>query len=140
MLVLTKRNNQKGLLKMFKATGQFISAEKDTYGNGCDPDSSLVSQYDETFTAPTLKELFENIASHFNVELKNISINECNNNTIIISRYENDNFCKPSKSTMVKWRKGLISLWLVDYSFKIEQINDVDFSKMSNEEIEKLIG
>ena len=127
------------MVAKFYAKGVSIHVEQHVWEQGGLPETARSYSNYIKISANSLNDLFNDIASYFEIEKQNISINECKNSIINVSVYEKtDAGGFANKNDIKKWKEGDIVLFLCDYTFKIEKREDVDFSTMSRDDLKTM--
>lgn len=123
---------------MFKAVNVVYTIEEDQYENGCIPDTSRSCPTRPDVTGKTLDALLQAIADIFGVDRSSIMVDEWNTGGITLSRHEFITGGKATEDAIAQWKMGKRKLFLADYMFVVSETNDVDFTKMTKDEIKSL--
>ena len=98
--------------------------EIDIYAAGCDGKRSCVLDSACYFRNDTLAGLLEDIGNSYGLEIDDVWIpgDEGSGLYFGYNRIENESGDEPSERETVEWKAGRLSLYLADYSFRIELI------------------
>ncbi|WP_437230170.1 hypothetical protein SH661x_001818 [Planctomicrobium sp. SH661] len=94
-------------------------AEIDHYETGCDPESGrYVLSQRENITAGTLPALIQRIGDYFGLSIDYVSAGP---GRIEYNRLETADGEAPTDRQRASWEAGRLTLYLADYSFRIER-------------------
>jgi hypothetical protein len=98
-------------------------AQEDDFDHGCDPDTLITTmQQAVNITAPSLPELLQQIGKTYCLDLDDVWIDEGNGvSRIRYNRLELANCDEPDERQLELWKRGKLTLYLVDFDFAIEQ-------------------
>lgn len=110
------------MLTVYACTLVEKEVEVDSYENGADPDTRkcLLSQK-ENIKAQSLVELVRKIGEAYGLEMDDLFLPQEPVTYVGFNRLENNEGFEPTPAEMAKFKKGLINLWLADYTFGIEK-------------------
>jgi hypothetical protein len=107
-------------------THAFKAAEVDDFNSGCVPDTyrQIFSERPDV-QAGTLAELIQALGERYGLDIDDIwfPADEMTETETLIgySRLENEAGGEPRKSTIEKWKRGEVTLYLADYYFRIQR-------------------
>ena len=109
---------------MFEVNGWTKHAEEDTYENGCIGKSSFSDDRFMRFTGHTVNDLISALMEFTGVNDRDaVLLDACDEEgRIDIQLLETAEGYAASHSDIEKWRNGELRLWLVDYTFRVEQV------------------
>jgi len=99
-------------------------AQEDDFDHGCDPDTLVVTMHERVnITALSLPELLQQIGRTYCLDLDDVWIEDDTDGVRRISynRLELANCDEPDKRQLEQWKRGKLTLYLVDFDFCIEQ-------------------
>ena len=98
-------------------------AQEDDFDHGCDPDTLVVTMQERVnITAPSLPELLQQIGRTYCLDLDHVWIDDEDGvSRISYKRLELANCDEPDKRQLGLWKRGKLTLFLVDFDFAIEQ-------------------
>ncbi|NLS97525.1 MAG: hypothetical protein GXX96_35750 [Planctomycetaceae bacterium] len=100
-------------------------AQEDDFSHGCDPDTLVVTMQERvSITAPSLPELLQQIGRTYCLDLDDVWIDDDDTDgvrRISYNRLELANCDEPDKRQLGLWKRGKLTLYLVDFDFCIEQ-------------------
>lgn len=115
---------------MLKTNGFFVMSEEDSFENGCNPDSSRISEDNTHFTATNEQDLIDQIKDYLQVEDNAIILNSCEEKgRIDIQRLEDSAGNNATKNQISRWKLGKLKLYAVMYSARVEEVVEFEFSK-----------
>lgn len=121
---------------MFQISGLLVFSEKDSFEDGCDPDTSTSWTIDTNFKADTIKGVILEVAEFLGIPEKDVK------ESVIIDEWieddpgrvdfcmtaDEDN-CPASESQTAQWKNGEIDLYYVIYTGYVEKVEPVDLSE-----------
>ena len=98
-------------------------AQEDDFDHGCDPDTLVVTMQERVnITAPSLPELLQQIGRTYCLDLDHVWIDDEDGvSRISYKRLELASCDEPDKRQLGLWKRGKLTLFLVDFDFAIEQ-------------------
>lgn len=102
-------------------------AEVDSYNDGCDPDTTSMSEISVSFTGKTAIEVIGKAADFLGIETSGpdngTEVNVCGEKgRVDFQGMECEDGSKPSASEIVAWKKGNLKLWAVTYTAMVEKV------------------
>ncbi len=123
---------------IFMVQGYIAHATVDHFESGCEMDSKTEIDGAYTRQAFTLTGLIKFLCEDLCATEDCVSLNACEEDgRLDVQVYQLTAFtaAKPSARTMAKFKAGEIPLFLVDYSFMVEQINtEIDLFSIAAQE------
>lgn len=121
--------------KIYKVSGYIVHSDVDIFDSGCEgKDETYFS--DTVFISETLKGLLIQLSQY--TGMKDYELNACEENGRIdfqgmtLSKFGQS---KPRQSTLDKWEKGEIILYLTDYSFYVKLLeSEIDLQTVFDRE------
>lgn len=103
-------------------------AQEDDFDHGCDSDTLVVTMQERVnITAPSLPELLQQIGTTYCLDLDDVWLDDGNNggndgvSRVSYNRLELANCDEPDKRQLALWKRGKLTLYLVDFDFSVEQ-------------------
>lgn len=99
-------------------------AEVDSYEEGCDPDTTQMTDVDLYFKGTSPDDVIHRCAEYLGVDKDSIEKNVCDDDDgrIDFSLMECDDSTVPNKNEIARWKKGQLRLWDVTYSGYVEKV------------------
>lgn len=101
-------------------------AEKDTFSEGCDPDTTISKYHDETFQHVTVDELISEVCEALGIddEENNVVRNSCEEaGRVDFNVYENDSGLAPTAKEWEEYNAGKRALWYCTYIGYVTHVN-----------------
>ena len=100
-------------------------AQEDDFANGCDPDTLVTTMLERVnITAPSIRELLQKIGTTYCLDLDDVWINNDDGSgagRISYNRLELADCGEPTERQLELWKRGKLTLYLVDFDFSVEQ-------------------
>jgi hypothetical protein len=98
-------------------------AQEDDFHHGCDPDTLVTTMLERVnITAPSIPELIQKIGTTYCLDLDDVWIDDDGGvGRIGYNRLELANCDEPDERQLDQWKRGKLTLYLVDFDFAIEQ-------------------
>jgi len=121
----------------YQITGFMMYKEEDFFEHGCQPNSGSDNYYDYTLTGSSPQDIALGISSHLDTKIENMTFNACHENgRIDITRMENSDGEKATKSDLIEWEKGLKPLWHTVYTTHLELCTTVQWPDIITDQIQ----
>ena len=98
-------------------------AQEDNFDHGCDPDTLVVTMQERVnITAPSIAELLQKIGTTYCLDLDDVWIDDEGGVTRLgFNRLELANCDEPTERQLEQWKRGKLTVYLVDFDFAVEQ-------------------
>lgn len=112
---------------MYQISKFLKHVEKDIFLEGCQPDSSFTTSYNQKFKDSTIDGLIKKVMDDLNItDPKNVLIDSCGElGRLDFQVYEDSEGCYASDSEIEQWKKGKIELFLCNYVCHVQKIESV---------------
>ena len=109
---------------MFEVNGWTKYAEEDVFAEGCVGRGASFGDNNMRFQGSTLQDLIKSLMEFTGVDHEDcVVLDACDEEgRIDIQLFETAEGNAASYSDIEKWRDGELRLWLVDYTFRVEQV------------------
>jgi hypothetical protein len=115
--------------RMFQVTMIHFHAERDSYEDGCDPDTGHVSSYDYRLHADTVGELVNALSRHAlwrDATPDDYELDSCGEpGRIDISGMVDDGWNPATKHEMERWRNGEEELYYATWTVYVQKVETV---------------
>jgi len=108
----------------YETNGWIKFVEEDNFENGCLPETSVAFGGNDTFKADTVEALLDKLNAFVgNTDASAVSLDACDEpGRIDIEIMENELGYSPNARELDAWKQGKCRLFLVNYSFHVEQV------------------
>ena len=98
-------------------------AQEDDFDHGCNPDTLVVTMHEPVnITAPSIAELLQKIGTTYCLDLDDVWIDDEDGVTRLgFNRLESANCDEPTERQLEQWKRGKLTLYLVDFDFSVER-------------------